>query len=110
MHKRGVLSYIDAVGIHGFPSSPEFQWRGWDKEIGDVSQILNGLGVNPEIWITQTGFPTWRGDEQAQVRAFGDVMRAPVSRIYWQEVFDKRLVPMALTHFIPTSAIITMDC
>ena len=90
MHKRGVLSYVDAIGIHGFPSSPEFQWRGWEKELADIRTLLSGLGLNPQIWITQTGFSTWRGDEQAQVRAFADLMRAPVERVYWQELFDKR--------------------
>jgi len=89
MHQRGVLRYIDAVGVHGFPSSPEFAWRGWDQEIEDVRVMLAKLGLNPEIWITQTGFSTWRGDEQAQVRAFADVLSAPVDRIYWQELFDK---------------------
>jgi CDP-paratose 2-epimerase len=89
MHQRGVLPYIDAVGVHGFPSSPEFGWRGWEQEVGEVKELLGEFGLNPEIWITQTGFSTWRGDEQAQVRAFADVLSAPVDRVYWQEVFDK---------------------
>jgi CDP-paratose 2-epimerase len=89
MHERGVLRYIDAVGVHGFPSSPEFAWRGWDQEVGDIRTLLAELGLDAEIWITQTGFSTWRGDEQAQVRAFADVLSAPVNRVYWQELFDK---------------------
>jgi CDP-paratose 2-epimerase len=89
MNQRGVLSYIDAVGVHGFPSTPEFGWQGWKKEIGDVRKSLSQLGLNPEIWITQTGFSTWRGNEEAQVRAFADAMKAPVERVYWQEIFDK---------------------
>ncbi|MBV8550535.1 MAG: GDP-mannose 4,6-dehydratase [Acidobacteriaceae bacterium] len=89
MCERGVLSHIDAVGVHGFPSSPEFGWRGWEQEVGDVRRCLDRLGANPEIWITQTGFSTWRGNEKAQVWAFADAMNAPVERVYWQEVFDK---------------------
>jgi CDP-paratose 2-epimerase len=89
MNERGVLSYIDAVGIHGFPSTPEFGWRGWDREVGDVRKSLARQGQKPELWITQTGFSTWRGDERAQVRAFVDAVNAPVERVYWQEVYDR---------------------
>jgi CDP-paratose 2-epimerase len=78
------------VGIHGFPSTPEFGWRGWDQEAGDVRKRLARLSLNPEIWITQTGFSTWRGDERAQVRAFVDAVNAPVDRVYWQEVYDRK--------------------
>jgi CDP-paratose 2-epimerase len=89
MQKRGVLSYIDAVAVHAFPSSAEFSWNGWDQEIGEIRSRLAHLRSNPEIWITQTGFSTWRGDEQAQVYAFASAMNAPVERVYWQETFDK---------------------
>ncbi len=92
MHERGVLSHIDAIGVHAFPSSSEFRWRGWEQEIGGVQKCLARLAVNPQIWITQSGFSTWRGDEQAQVRAFADAMNAPVERVYWQEMFDRPAV------------------
>ncbi len=88
MHSRGVLAYIDAVGMHGFPGSPEFPWKGWDREIGDVREHLGRLGCNAEFWITATGFSTWRGDEQAQARAFIEAVDAPVERVYWREVQD----------------------
>ncbi|HWC97970.1 MAG TPA: NAD-dependent epimerase/dehydratase family protein [Candidatus Sulfopaludibacter sp.] len=93
MQERGVLRYIDAVGIHGFPGTAEFPWRGWESEVGAVRQRLEKLGVHPSLWITQTGFSTWRGEESAQVRALADVLDAPVERIYWQSAQDR--VPMA---------------
>ena len=108
MQQRGVLSHVDAVGVHAFPSSSEYRWRGWEQEISDVQKCLARLGVNPQIWITQSGFSTWRGDEQAQVRAFADAMNAPVDRVYWQEMFDKPAVAGVRTRSIPTNAIITM--
>jgi CDP-paratose 2-epimerase len=89
MHDRGVLAYIDAVGVHGFPSTAEFSWRGWDQEAGEVRERLGRLGVKAQVWITQTGFSTWRGDERAQVQAFVDAANAPVERVYWQGTFDR---------------------
>ena len=89
MSKGGVLPLVDAVGVHAFPSRPEFEWRGWQQEIGDVRQQLTALGAHPEIWVTQTGFSTWRGDEESQVSAFADAVSAPCERIYWSELIDK---------------------
>ena len=89
MARRGVLRYIDAVGIHGFPSTTEYRWGSWEQVLTGVETQLMQLGVNPEIWITQGGFSTWRGDERAQVRAFVDATDAPAERLYWQELFDQ---------------------
>jgi len=89
MHERGVLKYIDAVGVHGFPGTPEFPWHGWELEVGAVRERLDKLGVDTRLWITQTGFSTWRGEESAQVRALVDAMDAPVERIYWQSAHDR---------------------
>jgi CDP-paratose 2-epimerase len=90
MHERGVLAYIDAVGLHGFPSSPEIPWCGWSREVAGAREALSRLGVEPELWITATGFSTWRGDERAQARAFLDAVDAPVERVYWKETQDRQ--------------------
>jgi CDP-paratose 2-epimerase len=88
MHQRGVLAYIDAVGVQGFPNTIELSWRGWDHEIGSVRERLVSLNKDAEIWITQTGFSTWRGDERAQVRAFLDAVSAPAERLFWYRAHD----------------------
>jgi CDP-paratose 2-epimerase len=89
MHDRGVLKYIDAVGMHGFPGSSEFPWRGWDREVAEVRLRLDRLGLASELWITQTGFSTWQGEERAQVLSLIDSLTAPVERVYWQSVHDR---------------------
>jgi CDP-paratose 2-epimerase len=86
MRERGVLEFIDAVGVHGFPGSSEFAWRGWQDEISEVRRHLD---AGTQLWITQTGLSTWRGEEQAQVQAFVEVLAAPADRIYWQSARDR---------------------
>ncbi|MCU1328222.1 MAG: NAD-dependent epimerase/dehydratase, partial [Bryobacterales bacterium] len=89
MHERGVLAYIDAVGVQGYPATTEFEWRGWDAEIAAVRGRLNELHLKPEVWITQAGFSTWRGDERAQVRAFIEAADADADRMYWYSAHDE---------------------
>jgi CDP-paratose 2-epimerase len=89
MAQRGILTFVDAISLSGFPSSSEFGWQGWQKEVGSIRGCLQELGVGSEVWITETGYSTWRGDEQLQVSAFADAAKAPVERVYWRELFDK---------------------
>jgi CDP-paratose 2-epimerase len=88
MCERGVMHYIDAVGIHGFPGTFEFWWDGWNAKIARVRKVLLEHRSKAEIWITETGYSTWRHDERGQIAAFVDVMRAPAERVYWHGAHD----------------------
>lgn len=83
MFRRGVMQYIDAVGIHGFPGTSEVTWEGWPSLIQTVQQSLNHHRSGAEIWITSTGYSTWRHDEYEQLRALVDAVEQPVERVYW---------------------------
>jgi CDP-paratose 2-epimerase len=85
---RGVMQYIDAVGIHGFPGTFESWWDGWNAKITRVRNVLLQQRSNAEIWITETGYSTWRHDERAQIKAWVNAMRAPVDRVYWYAAHD----------------------
>ena len=88
MFRRGVMQYIDAVGIHGFPGNSETTWEGWPVLIQSVQQSLNHHRSGAEVWITSSGYSTWRHDEYEQLRAFANVIEAPVERIYWYSARD----------------------
>jgi CDP-paratose 2-epimerase len=103
LHQRGVLSCADAIGLHAIPGSPEanwaeVKWKGWAHEIAELQETLARLGVSPELWITETGFSTWREAERAQMRAFLDAMEAPAQRVYWKELRDRSPEPVDLPH------------
>jgi CDP-paratose 2-epimerase len=88
MFRRGVMQYVDAVGIHGFPGTSELMWDGWPALVQSVQQSLNLHRSAAEIWITATGYSTWRHDEYEQLRLFAGVLDAPVERIYWHSARD----------------------
>ncbi len=64
-------------------------WAGWEAEVGRTRELLARRGSKAQLWITQTGFSTWRGEELAQMRAFVEAIDAPVERVYWQSAEDR---------------------
>jgi len=88
MCERGVMAHIDAVGIHGFPGTWEFDWKSWADKIAEVRAVLQQHHCNPELWITETGYSTWKHDERGQIEAFCNAVAAPVHRVYWYAARD----------------------
>lgn len=86
MGERGVLSVVNAVGFHGFPGTWDSEagpWGGWDMHLGEMRQILERHNPEAAIWITETGYSTWRNDEMEQVRRFVQALELPAERMYW---------------------------
>ena len=88
MGDRGLLPFIDAVGVHGFPAPAESSWEGWQAPVNRVRDVLRQFESPAEVWITDTGYSTWRHDERRQLTAFVDAIDAPVDRVYWFAVHD----------------------
>lgn len=88
MCRRGVMAYIDAVGIHGFPGTWDSAWPGWDAAIASVRDVIAHEGHRPELWITEAGFSTWRHAEGEQVRQFLAALRSEAERVYWYAYQD----------------------
>lgn len=88
MIEQGVMEYIDAVGIHGFPHVFDQQWKGWNINISSVREILEKFGYKKEIWISEAGFSTWQDDEVKQYQEFKNVLTADAERVYWYSLKD----------------------
>lgn len=91
MGQRGVLGVCSAVGIHGFPGTWDSEaggWSGWDEHLSEMREILNRYNEDAEIWITESGYSTWRRDEIEQARRFLAALHAPADRVYWYGLQD----------------------
>ncbi|HEX8525195.1 MAG TPA: NAD-dependent epimerase/dehydratase family protein [Tepidisphaeraceae bacterium] len=88
MGERNLLKYIDAVGLHAFPVTAESKWEGWKPLVDPVREVLSRFQPEAQVWITETGYSTWRHDERRQLTAFVDAIEAPVDRVYWYSVHD----------------------
>lgn len=86
MGERGILDLMSAVGFHGFPGtwdSEEGSWGGWELHLDEMRQILDRYNPETQIWITETGYSTWRKDEIEQARRFVKALSVPADRMYW---------------------------
>ncbi|OWV92806.1 NAD-dependent dehydratase [Rhizobium sp. R72] len=86
MGERGVLNVVAAVGLHGFPGTWESEtgtWEGWEARLAQTRRVLGDYNDKAQIWITETGYSTWRNDEVEQVGRFLAAVNAPADRMYW---------------------------
>ncbi|HTF85011.1 MAG TPA: GDP-mannose 4,6-dehydratase [Cellvibrio sp.] len=88
MCSRGVIGLMDAVGMHGFPGTWEFDSHDWGNKVSQIRTLLDKHHLSPEIWLTEVGYSTWRHDEIIQVKKFMEVLDAPVERVYWYSGYD----------------------
>lgn len=88
MYERGVMQYIDAVGIHGFPDVFDQMWDGWEENIRAVREVMAQHNGTTELWITEAGFSTWQHDEFKQLQEFKAALQADVTRVYWYGLHD----------------------
>jgi CDP-paratose 2-epimerase len=86
--ERGVLRYIDAIGLHAFPATWDHDWKGWEHLVAGVRAVLGPRGLRPELWASEVGYATWRHDEAAQLACFVDAIEAPLDRVYWYAFRD----------------------
>lgn len=86
--QRGVLQYIDAVGLHGFPGTWDSHWPGWTAMAEAHRAVLDRHGSKAELWISEVGYSTWRHDEHGQIRTLLEALAAPVERVYWYAYED----------------------
>ncbi|MCW8196172.1 NAD-dependent epimerase/dehydratase family protein [Proteobacteria bacterium 005FR1] len=83
-----LLRSVDAIGISGYPGTWDFNWQNWPAVIGRVQRLLQEHDLSPALWITATGYSTWRRDDAVQARRLVEALRAPVDRVYWYSVSD----------------------
>ncbi|MCC9166197.1 NAD-dependent epimerase/dehydratase family protein [Pontibacter harenae] len=88
MFEHGVMQYINAIGMHGFPYVFDQQWDGWEEKVLSVRAVMDKFDCKAELWITEAGFSTWQHDEFKQVQEFKLAMQADVDRLYWYGLRD----------------------
>jgi len=82
----GVLDYMDAVAVHGFPLDwNHWQINEWPAKIAEIEAV-----TDLPIWVTEVGISTFGAEE---VQEFGlkrtaELLLGRVERVHWYSLFD----------------------
>lgn len=82
----GLLDYLDAVAVHGFPLDwNHWQIDEWPRKLDEI-RAVTGL----PIWVTEVGVSTFGADE---VQVFGlkrtaELLLGRAERIFWYSLMD----------------------
>jgi beta-xylosidase len=86
MDRRGVLSAVDAVALHGFP----FDWNhwpidAWPAQLASVREV-----TSKPLWITEVGASSFGAEEVQELglRLTATLLRDQVARIHWYSLLD----------------------
>jgi beta-xylosidase len=86
LRARGVLDYIDAVAVHGFPLDWNlWQIHEWPAKIDEVRAV-----TSLPVWVSEVGVSTFGADE---VQLWGldrtaELLIGNVPRIHWYSLYD----------------------
>ncbi len=86
MASYGVMTVVDAVGVHGFP----LDWNHW--QVSDwPAKIMEAREISGRpVWVTEVGVSSFGAEE---VQTFGfertlSLLQGQVERIHWYSLFD----------------------
>ena len=86
MTSYGVMEYVDAVGVHGFPLDwNHWQLSEWPDRVAEAHEV-----TQKPIWVTEVGASSF-GAEEVQKFALTrtiDLLRIGVERIHWYSLYD----------------------
>jgi beta-xylosidase len=86
MKRRGVMEYVDVVGVHGFP----LDWNHWQLEEWP-DRIAEAAAVSGKpVWVTEVGASSF-GAEQVQLYGLQrtlELIGDRAERVHWYSLFD----------------------
>lgn len=86
MAAQGVMPFVDAIGVHGFPLDwNHWQLTEWPDRVREAREV-----TGKPVWVTEVGVSSFGAEE---VQEFGlkktlDLLQGNVERIHWYSLFD----------------------
>ena len=86
LRELGVMEYVDAVGVHGFPLDwNHWQLTDWPDKVAEAAEVSG-----KPVWVTEVGVSSFGAEE---VQEFGmvrtlELLKGRVERIHWYSLFD----------------------
>ncbi|MFS8065009.1 MAG: beta-xylosidase [Byssovorax sp.] len=86
MDRRGALSSVDAVAVHGFP----FDWNHWPIDAWPSQLDAVRAVTSRPVWITEVGASSFGAEEVQELglRLTAGLLRGLAPRIHWYSLLD----------------------
>ena len=86
MASRGVMEFVDAVGVHGFP----LDWNHWPIDAWPERICEAAMVSGKPVWVTEVGASSFGAEE---VQLFGlqrtlQLVRGLTDRVHWYSLYD----------------------
>ena len=86
MARHGLMEYVDAVGVHGFPLDwNHWQLEEWPDRIAEAAAV-----TGKPVWVTEVGASSF-GAEQVQLFGMQRTLKlisGRAERVHWYSLFD----------------------
>ncbi|HEX2224692.1 MAG TPA: beta-xylosidase, partial [Thermoanaerobaculia bacterium] len=86
MEGQGVLDYVDAIAVHGFPLDwNHWQIQEWPERLAEIQQL-----THLPVWVTEVGVSTFGAEEVQEwgLRRTAELLSGRAPRIHWYSLFD----------------------
>ncbi len=86
MESHGLLEYMDALGVHGFPLDWN-HWKldDWPKKINEIREVSN-----LPIWVTEAGVSSFGAEEIQEfgMKRIAELLLNEVDHVFWYSLLD----------------------
>jgi beta-xylosidase len=86
MRVKGVLDYVDAVAVHGFPLDwNHWSIHDWPGKLAEVRAV-----TDKPLWVSEVGVSTFGAEEVQEfgLRRTAELLPGRVGRIHWYSLYD----------------------
>jgi beta-xylosidase len=83
---RGVLDFVDAVAVHGFPLDwNHWMLNDWPAKLGEIQEV-----TTLPVWVSEVGVSSFGAEEVQEfgLRRTAELLKGRAPRIHWYSLYD----------------------
>jgi beta-xylosidase len=83
---RGVLDFVDAVAVHGFPLDwNHWMLNDWPAKLGEIQEV-----TTLPVWVSEVGVSSFGAEEVQEfgLRRTAELLKGCTPRVHWYSLYD----------------------
>jgi beta-xylosidase len=86
LERRGVLDFVDAVAVHGFPLDwNHWMLNDWPAKLGEIQEV-----TTLPVWVSEVGVSSFGAEEVQEfgLRRTAELLKGRTPRVHWYSLYD----------------------